>query len=178
MNRKFHSLPFSILILSSSVCHTSCSTLKKSMASGAFLGSVAGGVGGAVFSPDDYSRDKNAYLGTLIGGAIGAGLGWWFYKEPKSTGPLSPIIRPQQLSKKEEGDISLFGEELKDIKPQVTFKPVKKYEVPEEALPEELKGKVKKQFIIEYQTQGQSIELENRQIEIGPFKAWEHVYEK
>ena len=71
-----------------------------------------------------------------------------------------------------------FSPELKDVRPEVTFKPVKKYEVPMEKLPKELEGKVKKQYIIEYEAQARTINLGNRTIEISPFKALEHVYEK
>jgi len=59
----------------------------------------------------------------------------------------------------------------------VSFKPVKKYDVPLEKLPENLKGKVKKQYLLEYETEGKTIQYEGRTIEISPFKAWEHVYE-
>lgn len=71
-----------------------------------------------------------------------------------------------------------FSPELKDIRPEVNFKPLKKFEVPLEQLPPELQGKVKKQFIIEYESEGRTLEIDNRTIEISPFKAWEHVYEK
>ena len=71
-----------------------------------------------------------------------------------------------------------FSPELKNIKPEVNFKPIKKYEVPLEKLPKELEGKVKKQFILEYQSEAQTIEIGNRTIQISPFKAWEHIYEQ
>jgi hypothetical protein len=68
-------------------------------------------------------------------------------------------------------------ETLQMIK-KMGFKPVKKYEVPQEKLPNELMGKVKKQYIIEYEAEARTIELGNRTIQISPFKAWEHTYEK
>jgi hypothetical protein len=71
-----------------------------------------------------------------------------------------------------------FSPELKNIRPEVNFRPLKKYEVPLEKLPAELEGKVKKQFIIEYEAEARTIEINNRTIQISPFKAWEHVYEK
>jgi hypothetical protein len=71
-----------------------------------------------------------------------------------------------------------FSPELKHVRPEVNFKPVKKYEVPLEKLPTELEGKVKKQFIIEYESDARTLEIDNRTIQISPFKAWEHVYEK
>ena len=82
-------------------------------------------------------------------------------------------------------DVGLFdfAPELKNIKPDVSFKPVKKYDVPLEKLPDNLKGKGKgkgkgkKQYLLEYETEGKTIQYEGRSIEIAPFKAWEHVYE-
>jgi hypothetical protein len=161
-----------ILILCSS-----CSTLKKSMTSGVLIGGLVGGTGGSVFSPDRESTDKNAYLGGIIGAVAGAGLAYLFYDSPEKKIKESMLLdQPTQNHK--EVPLFDFSPELKNIKPEVNFKPVKKYEVPLEKLPKELEGKVKKQFILEYQSEAQTIDVGNRTIQISPFKAWEHVYEQ
>ncbi len=156
---------------------SSCSTFKKSIGAGAIVGGLVGGTGGAVFSPDQYSRDKNAYMGSVIGALAGAGLAYLLHDEPKKK-TVSPMLldEPTQLHK--EVPLFDFSPELKHIRPEVNFKPVKKYEVPLEKLPTELEGKVKKQFIIEYESDSRTLEIDNRTIQISPFKAWEHVYEK
>lgn len=155
----------------------SCSTLKKSVGAGALIGGLVGGTGGAVFSPDEYSRDKNAYMGGVIGAIAGAGLAYLFHDEPKKkmAGPML-LDEPTQFHK--EVPLFDFSPELRHIQPEVNFKPMKKYEVPLEKLPPELEGKVKKQFIIEYESDARTLEINNRTIQISPFKAWEHVYEK
>ena len=168
-------MKFSFLILL--VFLTSCSSLKKSIGAGSIIGGIVGGAGGAVFSPDEYSRNKNAYMGSVIGAVAGAGLAYLFHDEPKKK-KADPMLldEPSQLHK--EVPLFDFSPELKHIRPEVNFKPVKKYEVPLEKLPTELEGKVKKQFIIEYESDARTLEIDNRTIQISPFKAWEHVYEK
>ena len=71
-----------------------------------------------------------------------------------------------------------FSPELKGIKPEVNFKPVKRYEVPLEKLPPELEGKVKNNSSSSMSPRPERLEIDNRTIEISPLKAWEHVYEK
>ncbi len=55
---------------------------------------------------------------------------------------------------------------------------IKKYEVPIEKLPESLQGKVKKQYLLEYESEAKTIQYQGKTIEIAPFKAYEHVYEE
>lgn len=156
---------------------TSCSTLKRSVTSGALIGGLVGGSGGAVFSPDEESTNKNAYLGGVIGAVAGAGIAYLMHEKPKPKVNESMLLdSPVQNHK--EVPLFDFSPELKNIKPEVNFKPIKKYEVPLEKLPKELEGKVKKQFILEYQSEAQTIEIGNRTIQISPFKAWEHIYEQ
>lgn len=156
----------------------SCSTLNKSMIAGALFGGAIGAGGGTIFSPDSYSRDKNAYVFGLMGAVTGAGLAYLFYDEPKKNGIKSPMILDEPVQNHPEVPLFDFSPELKHVKPEVNFKPVKRYEVPQEKLPKELEGKVKKQYIIEYEAEARTIDLGNRTIQISPFKAWEHTYEK
>jgi hypothetical protein len=88
------------------------------------------------------------------------------------------LLLDQEIQHHKEVPLFDFSPELKNIKPEVNFKPIKKYEVPLEKLPPQLQGKVKKQFIIEYESGARTLEIGNRTIQISPFKAWEHVYEE
>jgi hypothetical protein len=154
---------------------TSCSSLKKSLVSGSLIGGVVGGTGGAIFSPDQSSQSKNAYMFGVIGAAAGAGLAYLLFDDPSKPKQMM-LDEPSQTH--QSVPLFDFSPELKHIKPEVNFKPVSKYEVPQEKLPPELEGKVKKQFIIEYESEARTLEIDNRTIQISPFKAWEHVYEK
>ena len=165
---------FSLAVL---IILSSCSTLKRSVTSGALIGGLVGGSGGAIFSPDEESTNKNAYLGGVLGAVAGAGIAYLMHEKPKKQIKESMLLdSPVQNHK--EVPLFDFSPELKNIKPEVNFKPIKKYEVPLEKLPKELEGKVKKQFILEYQSEAQTIEFGNRTIQISPFKAWEHIYEQ
>ena len=155
---------------------SSCSSLNRSMIAGALIGGLTGGTGGAVFSPDAESRDKNAYLFGMTGALVGAGVAYLIQDRPESkTKP--PMLLDGPVETHQEVPLFDFSPELSKVKPEVNFKPVKKYEVPQEKLPPELEGKVKKQFIIEYESEARTIEVDNRTIQISPFKAWEHSYE-
>jgi len=156
---------------------TSCSTLKKSMIAGALVGGVVGATGGALYSPDENSRDRNAYLFGIVGAAATAGIVYLIHDGPKKP-TQTPMILDEPIQTHKEVPLFDFSPELKHLRPEVSFKPMKRYEVPLEKLPPELEGKVKKQFIIEYESDARTLEIENRTIQISPFKAWEHVYEK
>ena len=153
-----------------------CSTLKKSLISGALSGALIGSMGGAVFSPKATDRDKNAYLFGILGAAAGVGIGHLLFEDPKKEKLQKPMILEDERTK--ELPLFDFSPELQNVKPEVNFRPIKKYEVPVSELPKELEGKVKKQFIIEYEAEARTIDLGNRTIQISPFKAWEHTYEK
>ena len=93
------------------------------------------------------------------------------------------LLDEEQKNKKDEPitkevPIFDFSKELEGVKPEVTFNPVKRFDVPtKEGIPKELQGKVKDQHIIEYEAKAKTINLGNRTIEISPFKAWEVIYE-
>jgi hypothetical protein len=156
---------------------TGCSTLGKTVSVSSLAGSVIGGAGGAIFSPERESRDKNAFVFGLTGAAVGAFVGYLVYERPQDQRPHNDMI----LDKEDEPQLSAplldFSPEFKDMKTNLDFKPVKKYEVPVEQLPEALKGKAKKQFVLEYVTDPKTIKVGNRTIQIDSFKAWEQIYE-
>jgi len=157
---------------------TSCSTLKKSMITSAVIGTVVGSIGGSVFSPDKDSVSKNAFLFGTLGAAAGAGAAYLMHDKPLDQKKLKQMMIEDEMSKQKELPLFDFSPELKKMKPHVDFKPISKYEVPLKKLPPELQGKVKKQFIIEYQSEAKTLKIGNRTFEISPFKAWEHVYEE
>lgn len=162
----------SLLLISLS----SCSTLKRSLIAGAMTGGSLGATGGAVFSPQQNDRDKNSYLFGVLGAALGAGVAYLLWDEPKTKSMQAPMILEEETQRREL-PLFDFAPELENVRPEVSFRPTSKYEVPLADLPPELEGKVKKQFIIEYEAEARTINLGNRTIEISPFKAWEHIYE-
>ena len=156
---------------------TSCASFKKTMITSAISGGVIGAVGGNVFSPDKASAPKNAYLFGMLGSIAGLLIAYNMRPEKAKVGPKNSLLLDNKYLQKEV-PLFDFSPQLKDIRPEVTFNPVKKYEVPLEKLPKALEGKAKKQYIIEYEAEARTLEIGNRTIEISPFKAWEHLYEE
>ena len=155
--------------------------MERSALAGAISGGGLGATGGAVFSPRQEDRDKNAYLFGVLGSLVGAGIGYLLFDTPQKNKLQSPMLLDEKESKQsrqiKELPLFDFAPELKDIKPEVTFEPTGRYEVPLKDVPPELEGKVRQQHIIEYEAHAKTIELDNRTIEISPFKAWEVIYE-
>jgi hypothetical protein len=161
---------------------TSCSNLKRSIVTSSLIGIVAGSVGGHIFSPSKNDQAKNAFLFGSLGAAVGAGLAYGFHEKPLSQRKLKQMLieERKEVMRKEASELPLFdfSPELKKMRPKVDFKPVSKFAVPLKDLPPELKGKVKKQYIIEYESEAKTLKIGNKTFEISPFKAWEHVYEE
>lgn len=156
----------------------SCSSLKKTMVASALVGGTIGGIGGAIFSPNKESVSGNAFIFSLVGAGLGMVGGYLLHDDPEDQKLQKTMILDEEKKiNQKEVPLFDFSPELKGIKPEVNFKPVKKYEVPTEKLPPELNGKVKKQYVLEYESPSQTLRVGNKTIEISPFKAWEHVYE-
>ena len=166
-----------ILLLSLILICSSCSSLKRTILASGLIGGVVGGMGGAIFSPERESRVKNAFLFSVLGAGVGALGGYLLHDKPIDQQNRSNMLLDQE-EKKQEVPLFDFSPDLKNVKPQINFKPIKKYEVPQEKLPPELQGKAKKQYVLEYESEAQTIKIENRTIQISPFKAWENVYEE
>ena len=165
-----------IRILILCLLFSSCSTMKKTMFTASLGGSVIGGTGGVVFSPNRESTQKNAFIFSLLGAGIGAMLGYMAYDKPDHQKMKPSMLLDQNPS---EVEVPIFNSNsgLKDIKPKINLMANGKYKVPLKDLPNELKGKVKKQYVLEYVSEPQTIKVGSRTIQIDSFKAWEHVYE-
>jgi hypothetical protein len=160
----------------------SCASLKKSVTAASIIGALVGSAGGYVFSPEKEDKAKNAFLFGALASGTSAALTYSLYEKPLSQRKLKHMLLEERRleAKKAAEELPLFdfSPELKKMSPKVDFKPVNKFIVPLKDLPPELKGKVKKQYIIEYQSDAKTLKIGNRTFEISPFKAWEHVYEE
>ena len=170
---------FNLLIITM-LLTSSCSSLRGALTTGSILGGTLGAMSGVVFSPNKDSRPGNAIVFGAIGAGAGALLAHYFYTSDPENKDLKQMIIPDDPLNKKAEEIPLFdfSPELKNIKPELSFKPIKKYEVPIEKLPESLQGKVKKQYLLEYESEAKTIQYLGKTIEIAPFKAYEHVYEE
>ncbi len=169
-----------IFIVLLSTCSVGCSSLRGAITTGSIIGGSLGAMSGMVFSPNKDSRNGNALIFGSLGAGAGALLAHYFYNNDPENRDLKQMMIPDDPLKKRSEEVPLFdfSPELKNIKPELSFKPLKKYEVPIEKLPESLQGKVKKQYLLEYESEAKTIQYQGKTIEISPFKAYEHVYEE
>ena len=169
-----------IMFLMFSLFLSGCSSLRGSISTGSIIGGSLGAMSGMVFSPNKESRNGNALIFGSLGAGAGALLAHYLYTSDPENKDLKQMMIPDDPLKKKGEEVPLFdfSPELKNMKPELSFKPIKKYEVPIEKLPESLQGKVKKQYLLEYESEAKTIQYQGKTIEISPFKAYEHVYEE
>lgn len=159
-----------ILLFSIILLVQSCSTLKKSLLYGGIAGGSIGVIAGNTLSPDSESRIPNMAVWGSLGLISGAALGYLFFADDPENRELPSMIVPNN----EKGAISnsKFNEAI------VIPTDSKKYEVETGPLPERLKGKVKKPFLIEHEIPERVEELKNgKTITIEAHKAWEVSFE-
>jgi hypothetical protein len=163
-------MKLTIIIILSLLGFSSCSSLKKSLIYGGLTGTAIGVAGGNALSPDSESRNPNMVVWGSLGLIIGAGLGYLFHMDDPENRELPSMILPSgQKPYTRDGK---FNEAI------VIPSDSKKYEVESGPLPEHLKGKVKKPFIIEHIIPERVEELKSgKTITIEAHKAWEVSFE-
>ena len=132
---------------------------------------MAGGIGGGVLSPNKASVVPNVLLFTAIGAAAASAGSYYLYR----SNPENWELPPMKLETEERKNFN--KEEVNPFNPIINLKNEKKYAVPVEPLPENLRGKVKKQYLLEYYTPEQTMQVGDKTLLISPIKAWEHHYE-
>lgn len=129
-----------ILITVSSLTLTSCSSIEKSMIYSGLAGAVIGGFVGRFASPDRESDKLNMALGSMIGGAAGAGVGAYFYKLDPDNRTMKTML---DMKNGKQDDMKNFEIGIPITEKFYTVTP------DTSNIPEHLKNKVKKQIIIE-----------------------------
>ncbi len=150
----------------------SCSTLKKTITYSSLSGGMAGASAGLLLSPDKESRGVNAAIFGLIGAGIAALAGYSLYEDDPRNKKLNHM-----LDEKEVLGEDTLGLDLDDLKIEANLNKEEAYETPVKDLPKELKGKVKKQYVIKYQSKERYINKGNKTFYIPSFQIYEHSYE-
>ena len=148
-----------------------CSTLKKTLIYGGISGGIAGAAGGYVLSPDDESRAANAAVFGVVGAGVAALLGYSMYQDDPRNTKLNHMLVPKKL-KENEMELDLGG-----IKIDANLEKGETFKTPTKELPEKLRGKVKEQFIIKYQSKERYVNKGNKTFYVPSFEIYEHAYE-
>lgn len=165
------SIILGILILSI----TSCSTMKKTLIYSSLAGGATGATAGAMLSPNAESQGANAAIFGLIGAGIAALAGYALYKDDPRNYKLN-----QMLLDKERGNDSYDPNAIEiclgNLNIDANLNKKEAYQVPVKELPEKLKGKVNRQFLIKYQSKERYVKKRNKTFYIPAFDVYEHSY--
>lgn len=135
-----------ILVIILALAISGCATTKESVIYGGLSGAAIGASTGYSLSPDRESNLFNAAMWGAIGTVIGAGIGYLLRSEDPDNKEMKQMIRKEDASASEDKPYS------DDLGYQI-LKPLesKKYVIPDQKnIPENLKGKIKKQVITEH----------------------------
>jgi hypothetical protein len=158
------------IILSLLIITSSCSSLNKSLIYGGLAGSAIGIAGGHALSPDSESRIPNMAVWGSLGLLAGAGLGYLFHMDDPENRELPSMILPS--GERPHSQDGKFNQAI------IIPKDSKKYKIESGPLPDHLKNKVKKPFVIEHEIPERIEELKNgKTITIEAHKAWEVSFE-
>ena len=132
------------LILIICILISSCSSMNSTIVYGGLSGASVGAISGHVLSPDRESDTFNTITWGVVGAFLGAGIAYLLRVDDPDNKEMKQMIRPpitEEINSTSNHDIG-----FKLITPDSS----KSYLVPDQNLPERLKGKVKKQIITEH----------------------------
>ncbi|MBT4789937.1 MAG: hypothetical protein HON90_00070 [Halobacteriovoraceae bacterium] len=160
-----------ILLLATSLLN-SCSTLRKTIVYSSLSGALAGASTGYLLSPDEESRGANAAVFGIVGAGISALVGYSLYEDDPRNKKLNHL-----LEKKEPLDPNSLGIDLGQLKIDAKLSQGDVYKSPSKKLPKKLRGKIKEQYIIKYQSKERYVNKGDKTYYIPSFEIYEHAYE-
>ena len=153
---------------------SSCSSLKKTIIYSSLAGGMAGATAGAMLSPNKSSQGANAAVFGLIGAGVAALTGYALYQDDPRNYKLQNMLMDEAPKAKLDPRELEIG--LGDLKIDASLSKQEAYEVPVKELPEKLKGKVGKQYLIKYQSKERYIKNGAKTFYIPAFDVYEHAY--
>ena len=153
---------------------SSCSSLKKTIIYSSLAGGMAGATAGALLSPNKASQGANAAVFGLIGAGVAALTGYALYQDDPRNYKLQNMLMDQ--APKAQLDPRELEIGLGNFKIDASLSKQEAYEVPVKELPEQLKDKVGKQYLIKYQSKERYIKNGAKTFYIPAFEVYEHAY--
>jgi hypothetical protein len=156
----------------------SCSTYKKTIMYSALSGGVAGGMAGAALSPDSYSRPHNTVIFATVGAVTAGLIGHLLYNEDPRNKKFDNLTLDDEEKLKWEKKNS---EELNvgPVNINLELDNKEKYKIPESNLPDNLKDKVSKPYVIRHTSPEKVIKnKDGHTLYIPSFDVYEHTMEQ
>lgn len=155
---------------------SSCSSLKKTLVYSALAGGMTGAAAGVLLSPDKDSQGANAAVFGLIGAGVLALGGYALYQEDPRNYPLNQMLMEKPQVKSAPIDPNQLELGLGPIKIDASLDKSEAYQVPVKELPDALKGKVGKQYLIKYESKERYINQGGKTFYVPSFNVYEHSY--
>lgn len=155
---------------------SSCSSLKKTLVYSALAGGMTGAAAGVLLSPDKESQGANAAVFGLIGAGVMALGGYALYQDDPRNYPLNQMLMEKTEAKSEPLDPNQLELGLGPIKIDANLDKSEAYQVPVKDLPDALKGKVGKQYLIKYESKERYINQGGKTFYVPSFNVYEHSY--
>ncbi len=154
---------------------TSCSSLKKTLIYSSLAGGMTAATAGVMLSPNNESRGANAALFGVLGAGVAALAGYALYKDDPRNYKLNNMLIPPKdpISSVNPNELEIG---LGSLKIDANLNKKEAYKVPVRELPEKLKGKVNKQYLIKYQSKERYVKKGAKTFYIPAFDVYEHTY--
>lgn len=159
------------ILLSLAFLSSSCANLRETLTYSAVIGGASGSLAGYALSPDKESRGGNAAIFGVVGAAVAAAVGYSLYEDDPRNQKLNHLLEKKELPE------NTLGLDLGELNIQAQLSQDEVFKTPTKELPSELRGKVKEQYIIKYQSKERYLNKGNKTYYIPSFQIFEHAYE-
>lgn len=157
---------------------TSCSSHKRTLIYSSLAGGLTGAMAGSALSPDAYSRPYNAAVFGGVGVVAGALVGHLLYQDDPRNKKLDNILLDDEQklnhSRKNEDEKLAVG----PVAIEMNFSPKERSDIPQVDLPDKLKDKVAKPYLIKHTSPETYLEKDGHTYYIPPVEIYEHTTEK
>jgi hypothetical protein len=163
------------LIITTVLCLflSSCSSMKKTIIYSSLSGGLAGATAGYALSPDKESQGANAAIFGVLGAGLSALIGYALFEDDPRNQKMNHM-----LEERKGLNPNSLGLDLGDLKIEANLSKEGVYKTPSMELPDELKGKVKKQYVIKYESKERYLHKGNKTYYVPSFKIFEHAYDE